>query len=49
MHAVMWLKADSVIYDHCTATVKKKNGSTSTAAICRATFMCPAGPGQAGF
>ena len=33
MHAVKCLQAESVIYDHCTGTVKKKNRSMSTAAI----------------
>jgi len=46
MHAVKRLQAESVIYDHCTGTVKKKNRSMSTAVISRAIFMCPgrAGP-----
>jgi len=40
MHAVKWLQAESVIYDHCTGTVKK-NRSTSTAVITSAIFTCP--------
>jgi len=44
MHAVKWLQAESVIYDHCAGNVKK-NRSTSTAVISRVIFTCL---GQAG-
>jgi len=45
MHAVKLLQAESVIYDHCTGTVKRKL-IKSTAVIPRAIFTCPgrAGP-----
>jgi len=47
MHAVKWLQAESVIYDHCTGIVKRKlikvNCSDNYGI-----FMCPdlAGPGR---
>jgi len=36
MHAVKWLQAESVIYEHCTGTVKRKDISitaVNTAAL----------------
>jgi len=46
MHVVKCLQAESVIYDHCTSTIEKKNRSMSTAVIYRAICTCPgrAGP-----
>ena len=41
IHAIQCLQAESVIYDHCTGTVKKKNRSMLTAVISRAIFKCP--------